>query len=61
MMPHGGNWGAPSVIAALAGSVHDGESTANYERNDNNDSYYGRRSLQPPLLRAKPSKRAGPG
>ena len=41
MMPHGGNWGAPSVIAALAGFVHDRKGTANYERNDNNDGYYG--------------------
>jgi hypothetical protein len=41
MMPHGGNWGAPSVVAALAGSVHDGESAGNYQRNDDNDSYYG--------------------
>jgi hypothetical protein len=41
MMPHGENWGAPSVIAAFAGFVHDRESTANYERNDDNDSYYG--------------------
>ena len=39
MMPHGENWGAPSVIAAFAG--FDRESTANYERNDDNDSYYG--------------------
>jgi len=39
MMPHGENWGAPSVIAAFAG--FDRESTANYERNDGNDSYYG--------------------
>jgi len=38
MMPHGENWGAPSVIAALAG--FDRESTASYERNDDND-YYG--------------------
>jgi hypothetical protein len=39
MMPHGENWGAPSVIAAFAG--FDRESTASYERNDDNDSYYG--------------------
>jgi len=39
MMPHGENWGAPSVIAALAG--FDRESTASYERNDDNDCYYG--------------------
>jgi len=41
MMPHGGNWGAPRVIAAFAGFVHGRESTANYERNDDNDSHYG--------------------
>jgi len=41
MMPRGRNWGAPSVIAAFAGFVHDRENTANYERNDDNDSYYG--------------------
>jgi hypothetical protein len=39
MMPHGGHRGAPSVIAALAGFVHDRESTANDERNDDNDAY----------------------
>ena len=39
MMPHGENWGAPSVIAALA-ALHR-ESTASYERDDDNDSYYG--------------------
>jgi hypothetical protein len=39
MMPQGENWGAPSVIAAFAG--FDRESTANYERNDDNDRYYG--------------------
>ena len=31
--------GAPSVMAALAGFVHDRESTANDERNDDNDAY----------------------
>jgi hypothetical protein len=41
MMPHGGHWGAPSVIAAFAGLVHDRESTANCERNDDYYSYYG--------------------
>jgi hypothetical protein len=34
-----GHWGAPSVMAALAGFVHDRESTANYERNNDNDAY----------------------
>jgi hypothetical protein len=38
-MPRGENWGAPSVIAAFAG--FDRESTASYERNDDNDCYYG--------------------
>jgi hypothetical protein len=38
-MPHGGNWGAPSVMDAFACFVHDRESTANYKRNDNNDGY----------------------
>ena len=38
MMVQRGHWGAPSVMAALAGFVHDGESTASYERNDN-DAY----------------------
>jgi len=28
------------VIAALAGLVHDRQRTANYERDDDNDSYY---------------------
>jgi hypothetical protein len=32
MMPYGGHWGAPSVMAAFAGFVHDRESTANDER-----------------------------
>jgi hypothetical protein len=41
MMVHGGHWGAPSVIAAFASFVHDRERSANYERNDDNDSYYG--------------------
>ena len=41
MMVHGGHWGAPSVMAAFAGFVHDRESTANDERNDDNDCYYG--------------------
>jgi len=40
-MPRGGNWSAPGVIAALAGLVQDWERTAKYERNDDNDSYYG--------------------
>jgi hypothetical protein len=39
MMPHGGNWGAPSVMGAFAGFIHNRESTANYERNDDNDGY----------------------
>jgi hypothetical protein len=37
MMPHGG--GAPSVMGAFAGFIHNRESTANYERNDDNDGY----------------------
>src|SRR5215469_15495005 len=41
IMVHGGHWGAPSVMAAFAGFVHDRESTANDERNDDNDAYYG--------------------
>jgi hypothetical protein len=28
MMVHGGHWGAPSVMAAFAGFVHDGQSAA---------------------------------
>ena len=39
MMPHGGDRSTPSVMAALAGFVHDGESTASYERNNDNDAY----------------------
>src|SRR5215472_2538535 len=39
MMVHRGHWGAPSVMAAFAGFVHDRESTANYERNNDNDGY----------------------
>jgi hypothetical protein len=39
VMVHGVHWGAPSVIAAFAGFVHDRERTANYERNDDNDGY----------------------
>jgi len=39
MMVHGGHWGAPSVMAAFAGFVHDRESTANDERNDDKSSY----------------------
>ena len=39
-MPYGGHWGAPSVMAAFAGFVHDRESTANDERNDDNDVTY---------------------
>jgi hypothetical protein len=39
MMVHGGHWSAPSVMAAFAGLVHDRKSTANDERNDNNDGY----------------------
>jgi hypothetical protein len=38
MMVHGGPWGAP-VMAAFASFVHDRESTANDERNDDNDAY----------------------
>ena len=40
-MPHGGNWGAPSVITALAGSVHDRQSATDYEHNRDKGSYYG--------------------
>jgi len=32
MMVHGGYWGAPRVMAALAGLVHDRQSPADYER-----------------------------
>jgi hypothetical protein len=39
MMVHDGHWGAPSVMAAFAGFVHDRESTTNDERNDDNDAY----------------------
>jgi hypothetical protein len=39
MMVHDGHWGAPSVMAAFAGFVHDRESTANDERNDDKSSY----------------------
>ena len=34
VMVHGGHRSAPSVMAAFAGFVHDRESTANDERND---------------------------
>ena len=37
----GGHRSAPCVIAALAGFVHDRESAANHEPDDDNDSYYG--------------------
>jgi hypothetical protein len=37
-MVHGGHWGAPSVMAAFAGFVHDRESTADYERNHDNNT-----------------------
>jgi len=52
MMVHGGHWGAPSVMAAFAGFVHDRESTANDERNDDNDAYYAaiRRASSPVRL-----------
>ena len=40
VMLHGGDRSAPRVIAALAGLVHDRQRTANYERDDDNDSYY---------------------
>ena len=39
MMVHGGHRGAPRVIGAFAGFVHDRESTANDERNNDNDGY----------------------
>ena len=38
MMVHGGHWGAPRVMAALAGLVHDRQSAADYERNHDNDT-----------------------
>ena len=41
MMPHGGRWRAPSVSTALAGFVHDGQSAADHERDDDNASCYG--------------------
>ena len=57
MMPHGENWGAPSVIAAIAG--FDRESTANYERNDDNDSCYGSvHSPVPSRIKKTPAFRA---
>jgi hypothetical protein len=33
VVPHGGHWSAPRVIAALAGLVHDRQSAADYEYN----------------------------
>jgi hypothetical protein len=58
MMPHGENWGAPSVIAAFAG--FDRESTASYERNDDNDCYYGSvHSPVPSRIKKTPASRAG--
>src|SRR5262249_35065330 len=42
MMPHRRHRGAPRVIAALAGLVHDRESAADYERDGDNDRYQGR-------------------
>jgi hypothetical protein len=39
MMPQSENGGAQSLIAVIGGFVHDGERTASYEHNDNNDSY----------------------
>jgi hypothetical protein len=36
-----GHRSAPRVIAALACLVHDRQGAADYERNDDNDSYYG--------------------
>src|SRR5215469_1579416 len=45
MMVHGGHWGAPSVMAAFAGFVHDRESTAN-------DGLLRECSLQPPCCEA---------
>ena len=39
MMVDGGHWGAPRVIAALAGFVHDRQSAADYERNHDDDGY----------------------
>jgi hypothetical protein len=37
MMVRGEHRGAPSVIAAFAGFIHDREGAANYESNDDND------------------------
>jgi hypothetical protein len=51
-MPHGGHRSAPCVIAALAGFVHDCQGAAYYERNHDNDSYYGSLHLQPPFRAA---------
>ena len=39
MMVHGGHRGAPGVIGAFAGLVHDRQSAADYERNHDNDGY----------------------
>ena len=39
MMPHRRHRGAPRVIAALAGLVHDRESAADYEHNHDKNSY----------------------
>jgi len=61
-MVHGGHRSAPSVIAPFAGFVHDRESTANYERNDNNDAYEGSVHCNLPAAWPKPTahKRARP-
>jgi hypothetical protein len=38
MMVQRGHWGAPSVMAALAGFVHDRQSAANHEHNHDKNS-----------------------
>jgi hypothetical protein len=44
------NAGAQSLVAALRGFVHDGERTASYERDGDNDSYYGSVHCNLPVL-----------
>jgi hypothetical protein len=48
MIPQSENGGAQSLVAG--GFVHDGERTARYERDDDNDSYYGSVHCNPPVL-----------
>jgi hypothetical protein len=50
MMPQSENGGAQSLIAVIGGFVHDGERTARYERDDDNDSYYGSVHCNLPVL-----------